>query len=168
MDSPLTNVSIDFSEDSLTLLNFSIAFIMFGVAMSINRKEFQEIGRNPKSVLIGASSQFILLPAVTFLLVWLFKPLEGLALGMILVAACPGGNVSNFFSQLSKGNVALSVSLTGVATILASFMTPINFSFWGGSHNSLFSHLFIGYSDSSGLSHSILVQKNWVPIQSSS
>lgn len=130
MDSPLTNVAIDFSEDSLTVLNLSIAFIMFGVAMSINTKEFKEIGRNPKSVFTGVISQFILLPAVTFLFIWIVKPLEGLALGMILVAACPGGNVSNFFTQLSKGNLALSISLTGIATILASFMTPINFSFW--------------------------------------
>ena len=98
--------------------------------MSINPKEFREIGRNPKSVITGAISQFILLPAVTFLFVWLVRPLEGLALGMILVAACPGGNVSNFFSQLSRGNVALSISLTAVATVLASVMTPLNYSFW--------------------------------------
>lgn len=130
MDNPLSDVSIDFSEDSLTLLNLSIGFIMFGVAMGINTKDFREIVRNPKSVLTGVVSQFLLLPAATFLLVWLVRPLESLALGMILVAACPGGNVSNFFTQLSKGNLALSISLTGVATVLASFMTPINFSFW--------------------------------------
>lgn len=130
MDSPLSDISLNFSEDSLVFLNLSIAFIMFGVAMSINPKEFREIGRNPKSVITGAISQFILLPAVTFLFVWLVRPLEGLALGMILVAACPGGNVSNFFSQLSRGNVALSISLTAVATVLASVMTPLNYSFW--------------------------------------
>lgn len=74
----------------------------------------------------------MLLPVFTFLLVWLFNPLPGLALGMILVAACPGGNVSNFFSSIGKGNVALSISLTIAASFLAVIMTPVNFEFWGG------------------------------------
>ena len=76
-------------------------------------------------------SQFILLPAITFLLVYFLRPHPGLALGMILVAACPGGNVSNFYSLVAGGNVALSVSLTGFATFFAVFLTPLNFEFWG-------------------------------------
>jgi BASS family bile acid:Na+ symporter len=77
-------------------------------------------------------SQFLLLPALTFLLVWVLEPHPGLAMGMILVAACPGGNISNFFSFVSKGNVALSVSLTMLASFLSVVMTPINIEFWGG------------------------------------
>lgn len=126
----LSGIRLDFSEDSLLFLNLSLAFIMFGVALGIKTIHFRELARNPKSILAGVLSQFLVLPILTFLLVWLFKPIEGLALGMILVAACPGGNVSNFFSSISKGNVALSITLTAIATILATFMTPINFEFW--------------------------------------
>ena len=136
MEQPLADVNLNFSEESLIFLNISLAFIMFGVALSINRKDFKEIGRNPKSVITGVISQFLLLPAITFLFIYFTKPLESLALGMILVAACPGGNLSNFFSQLSRGNIALSISLTAVATVAATFMTPINFEFW--------SNLYIG------------------------
>jgi len=132
MDSPLSGVHVHFSEGGLLVLNISIAFIMFGVALTLKRENFQELVRNPKAALTGVISQFVLLPALTFLLVWIIRPLPGLALGMILVAACPGGNVSNFFSVMAKGNTALSVSLTALATLLASVMTPINFEFWGG------------------------------------
>jgi BASS family bile acid:Na+ symporter len=103
---------------------------MFGVALGLDRQKFVEITQNPKAVIVGFISQFFLLPALTFLLVYFVKPMPGLALGMILVAACPGGNVSNFFSQQAGGNVALSVSLTALATIGAVFLTPINFEFW--------------------------------------
>jgi len=130
LKSPLTDLNLDFSQDNLFVLNLALAFIMFGVSLSIRRSSFKEIMRNPSAVLTGVASQFLLLPFLTFLLVYLIQPLEGLALGMILVAACPGGNVSNFFSQVSKGNVALSVSLTAIATIAASVMTPLNFQFW--------------------------------------
>lgn len=130
MEDVLSNVRIDFAEDKLISLYIALAFIMFGVALGIKTKNFQELIKNPKSVITGVISQFLLLPALTFLLVWLFKPIQGLALGMILVAACPGGNVSNFFSSLSKGNVALSVTLTAIASVLATIMTPLNFAFW--------------------------------------
>jgi len=131
MTSPLSDINVEFSEGGLLILNISIAFIMFGVALGVKREDFQELIRNPKAALTGVISQFILLPAVTFLLVWILRPLPGIALGMILVAACPGGNVSNFFSSIARGNIALSVSLTGFATLMATFMTPINVELWG-------------------------------------
>jgi BASS family bile acid:Na+ symporter len=136
MEDVLSNVRIDFSEGKLLFLNLALAFIMFGVSLGIETKNFQELLKNPKSVITGVISQFILLPALTFLLVILLNPVTGLGLGMILVAACPGGNLSNFFSSVSKGNVALSITLTAIATILAMIMTPINFEFY--------SRLFLG------------------------
>jgi BASS family bile acid:Na+ symporter len=81
---------------------------------------------------VGFISQTFLLPALTFLLVLLLKPTPTVALGMILVAACPGGNISNFISSMAGGNVALSVSLTAISTIGAIFFTPFNFALWGG------------------------------------
>jgi BASS family bile acid:Na+ symporter len=128
---PLEGVRINFDEGALLLLNISIAFIMFGVALGLRKENFTEVVRNPRGIFTGVISQFLLLPAITFLLVWLIRPLPGIALGMILVAACPGGNVSNFFSSISKGNVALSVSLTAIATLMATVMTPLNFEVWG-------------------------------------
>lgn len=130
MKGALSDIHINFSEDRLLLLNLALAFIMFGVSLSIDVNNFKEISRNPKSVITGFLSQFILLPILTFVFVYFTRPIEGLAMGLILVAACPGGNVSNFFSQLSRGNVALSISLTAIATIMATFFTPLNFEFW--------------------------------------
>lgn len=132
MLSPLQDIHLNFNAESLTLLNLCLAFIMFGIALSLKVENFQEVAQNPKSTITGISSQFILLPLLTFLLVWLVNPLPGLAAGMILVAACPGGNISNFFTMLSKGNLALSISLSAISTILATFLTPLNFEFWSG------------------------------------
>ena len=130
MGEHFSNLHLDFSEDNLLALNISIAIIMFGVALGIDKDKFIEIAKNPKGVFTGVVSQIILLPALTFLLVLIVKPLPEIAMGMILVAACPGGNVSNFFSSISKGNIALSISLTAIATISAVFITPANFTFW--------------------------------------
>ncbi len=85
----------------------------------------------PKSALVGAISQFFLLPLITFLFILVLNPTPTVALGMILIAACPGGNISNFMTAMAKGNVALSVSLTAIATMAATFMTPLNFAIWG-------------------------------------
>lgn len=126
------DIQLNFSEESLTVLNICLGIIMFGVALDLRWADFKRLLSEPKSTLTGVISQFLLLPALTFLVVWLFKPDPSLAIGMMLVAACPGGNISNFMCQMAKGNVALSVSLTAIATILAIFMTPLNFTFWGG------------------------------------
>lgn len=123
---------INFAGMSLPL-QIVLGFIMFGVALGITGDHFRGVAKNPKIVLIGVFSQFFLLPALTFLLVLIFNKAitPTVALGMILVAACPGGNISNFMSSLAKGNVALSVSLTAIATLAAIFMTPFNFALWG-------------------------------------
>lgn len=128
----LDHVKLEFSQGNLLFLNISIAVIMFGVALSIKVNDFKNIVYKPKSVIIGYFSQFVLLPLVTFLLIIVIKPTPSVALGMIIVASCPGGNVSNFLSVLAKANTALSVTLTALATLSAIFMTPLNFSFWGG------------------------------------
>lgn len=104
---------------------------MFGIALEISLSDFKKLLKNPKPILVGVFSQFILLPLVTFLLVIVVQPFPSIALGMFMVAACPGGNISNFISYLSKGNTALSVSLTAIATLLAVVMTPLNLQFWG-------------------------------------
>ncbi len=127
----LDHVRLNFSQAGLLALNITIAFIMFGVALDIKFQHFKDVIMNPKSAIVGVVSQFIFLPAITFLFIILLNPTPTVALGMILIAACPGGNISNFMSSLAKGNVALSVSLTAVATLAATFMTPLNFALWG-------------------------------------
>ncbi|MCK5857545.1 MAG: bile acid:sodium symporter family protein [Bacteroidales bacterium] len=130
----LDNIRLNFNPDGLVLLNITLGVIMFGVALGIKLSNFKKIITIPKPVIVGVVSQFLILPAMSFLLVVLLKDYitQGVALGIILVAACPGGNISNFISSLAKGNVELSVSLTAVSTILAVFLTPLNFALWGG------------------------------------
>ena len=126
----LDKVQINFDYNSLWVLNLALAVVMFGVALGITFDDFKQLLKQPKLVLIGVLLQFVLLPLVTFLLVILIKPQPSIALGMFMVAACPGGNISNFMTHLAKGNTALSVSLTAFATFLAMFMMPFNFSFY--------------------------------------
>ncbi len=131
----MDNVQLNFSDGGLFILNIAIGFVMFGVALRISPKSLKDLIIKPKATIIGIVSQFILLPAVTFGLVMLLYSMGlitvGVGMGMILVAACPGGNVSNFISSLANGNPALSVGLTAIATIAAIIMTPVNFMFYG-------------------------------------
>lgn len=126
----LDKVQINFDSSGLWVLNLALAVVMFGVALGITFDDFKQLLKQPKLVLIGVLLQFVLLPLVTFLLVILIKPQPSIALGMFMVAACPGGNISNFMTHLAKGNTALSVSLTAFATFLAMFMTPFNFGLY--------------------------------------
>jgi bile acid:Na+ symporter, BASS family len=132
----LDSLRLNFSDGGLLSLNIAIAVIMFGVALNIQPDDFVKLFRNPKPAFVGIVSQFVLLPAFTFLLVFLLGDIitPGIGMGMILVAACPGGNISNFISTLAKANVALSVSLTAFATIAAVMLTPFNFMIWGKAY----------------------------------
>ncbi len=124
-------IRLNFDQESLVILNICLAIIMFGIALDINLRDFKEIARNPRSAVIGIISQFLALPFFTFFLILILEPQPSIALGMILVAACPGGNISNFMSHLSGANTALSVGLTSISTMLSLVMTPINFQLYG-------------------------------------
>ena len=129
----IDHVQIFFSDQNRIWLNVTIAFIMFGVALELNIRDFRQLWHKPKAAYVGIISQFILLPLFTFILVYLLRAhiTVTVGLGMLLVAACPGGNVSNFISALAKGNIALSVSLTAFSSLSGLFMTPFLFAFWG-------------------------------------
>ena len=129
---PIDDIKINFDTEALWILNIALAIIMFGVALAIKVDDFKRLIKKPKILLVGIFSQFFLLPALTFLAIVLIEPHPSFALGMIMIAACPGGNVSNFFSKMAKGNAALSVSLTAFATLVCLVMTPFNLQFWGG------------------------------------
>ena len=129
----LDAIKVNMNEAGMNTINIVLAFVMFGVALGIKPKTFVDLVKNPQSLFLGVICQLILLPALTFLLTITFKnwisPM--IALGMILVASCPGGNISNFITSLSRGNTELSVSLTAFNTAACIFTTPLNFSFWG-------------------------------------
>ncbi len=107
---------------------------MFGVALGIRFDEFKDIIKKPKPFIAGAFSQIILLPAVTFIVIIILHKFISptVAMGMILVSACPGGNISNFISSIAKARIELSVSLTAFSTLAAIITTPLNFALWGG------------------------------------
>ena len=132
----LDPIRINFSAAGMHAINIVLCFVMFGVALNIQPGQFTRLIKNPKLPLIGLFSQLIALPAMTFLLVILINPYitPTVAMGMILVAACPGGNISNFISSYSKANTELAVGLTATSTVFATFTTPFNFAFWGGMY----------------------------------
>ena len=141
----LSSLTINFGQGGMMIANIILAFVMFGVALGIKTETFKDVFKNPKSVIIGILLQWIGLPAVTFLVAMILNPLitPMVALGMILVACCPGGNISNFISSLSKGNVELSVSMTAISTAFAPIITPLNFFLWGN----LYSHFASVHND---------------------
>lgn len=130
-DIQIDSIKINFNTDALWMLNIALAIIMFGIALDIKVSDFKILLKKPKAILVGILSQFILLPFLTFVAICIINPYPSFALAMILIAACPGGNVSNFFSKMANGNTALSVSLTAFATLICLVMTPLNLHFWG-------------------------------------
>lgn len=130
----LDQVQINFDSNNLWMLNIALAVVMFGVALGITLEDFKELLKQPKLVLVGVLSQFILLPLATFIFILIIQPQASIALGMMMVAACPGGNISNFMTHLANGNTALSVSLTAFSTFIAVFMTPFNFQFYANQY----------------------------------
>ena len=129
----LDALSINFGSSGMMIVNIILAFVMFGVALGIKLDTFKDVLMKPKSLIVGVLLQWFALPFITFVLAialghWI-TPM--IALGMILVASCPGGNMSNFMSSWAKGNIELSVSMTAITTAFAPFVTPLNFWLWG-------------------------------------
>jgi BASS family bile acid:Na+ symporter len=105
--------------------------LMFLLGIDLNKKAFVDVVRNPKVVLLCLTGQIVVLTVLAFAVAWLLNLPAVYFMGLVLVACCPGGNISNFISSLSKGNVELSVSMTAITTALAPIVTPLNFFAWG-------------------------------------
>ncbi len=131
---PIDQVSLSFNPATLTLLNAVLGLVMFGVALELKVEDFKAALRTPKALALGLFGHHILFPAMTYVLISILQPIPSIALGMILVSACPAGHISNFLVHHSKGNTALSVSVSALSTVVALFMTPLNFAFWGNMH----------------------------------
>lgn len=102
-----------------------LGVVMFGMGLTLKPSDFKPVLMHPKEMLIGELAQFIIMPLVAWLLCRLLNLPPELALGVILVGCCPGGTASNVICYLAKGDVALSVAMTGVSTLLAPFVTPV-------------------------------------------
>ncbi len=106
-------------------VNTLLGIVMFGMGLTLRAEDFKVVFSHPKDVICGELAQFIIMPLWAFVLTKIFHLSPELAIGVILVGTCPGGTSSNVMTYLSKGDVALSVGMTGVSTIVAPFMTPL-------------------------------------------
>lgn len=130
----IDDVRLNFSDSSLLLLNFVLAFLMFGIALDTKTSDFRAVAKMPKAMAVGIAAQFIFLPAFSFGLSILLGFSASISLGMILVACCPPGAISNILTYRSNGDVALSVSMTAIANMMAIFLMPLNIALWAGLH----------------------------------
>ncbi len=128
-------IIINFNAENLFWINSILSIVMFSVALEIKWSDFNLVFKNPKMILAGVLSQYILLPLITLALIQVLPVLPSIALGLIMVAVCPGGNVSNFFTLMAKGNTALSICLTSIATLTSGIIIPFCFYFWGNLSN---------------------------------
>jgi BASS family bile acid:Na+ symporter len=124
-------VRLHFTPGSLVALDVILALVLFGVALDMKVEDFKGIVSAPRGTLIGLAAHSLLLPAVAFLLTMLLRPSPSIALGMILVASCPSGNISNFLVNYAHGNPALSVTIAAFSMLGSVLFTPFNLSFWG-------------------------------------
>ena len=108
-----------------TVINYLLGVVMFGMGLTLNLMDFKVVFSRPKDVLIGCLAQFTIMPLLAWGLAKAFQLDEALALGVVLVGCCPGGTASNVITYLAKGDLALSVGMTGVSTLLAPVMTPL-------------------------------------------
>ena len=106
-------------------INPMLGVIMFGMGLTLSPQDFRIVLSRPKDILIGCLAQFTVMPLLALGLTWAFSLPKELALGVILVGCCPGGTASNVITYLAKGDLALSVGMTGVSTLLAPLLTPL-------------------------------------------
>lgn len=104
-----------------------LGIIMFGMGMTMTLDDFKGVFQRPKAVFVGVLAQFVVMPALAWLLCVVFQLPPEIAIGVILVGCCPGGTASNVITYMAKGNVALSVACTSVSTLLAPILTPAIF-----------------------------------------
>lgn len=129
---PIDAVQLAFSERNLDTLNLILGLVMLGVALDLKVADLKALAARPVAPAVGMVAQFLLLPAVAWAVSRALAPAPSVALGLILVGCCPGGNISNYLTWLSGGRVATSVGMTAVSTLAAVVLTPLNFAFWGG------------------------------------
>ena len=114
------------------ILSLVLATMVFSVALELRVSDFRRVAQTPRAVVCGLIPQFILLPVGTWLATLVLDLPANVEAAMILVAACPGGSLSNVITHMGRGNTALSVTMTAFSTMGAMFFTPFNTALWGG------------------------------------
>ncbi|MFT5573589.1 MAG: BASS family bile acid:Na+ symporter [Cryomorphaceae bacterium] len=130
MTQDINDFQLELGQSSEIGMAIALALMMFSVALGLRMEHFSFIREAPRVFVAGLIGQLFLLPLLTLFLVFVLQPIPSVALGMILIACCPGGNVSNMLVLLARGNTALSVSLTASSSFAAAFVTPISIVFW--------------------------------------
>ena len=114
-----------FSHVKPTVINPLLGIIMFGMGLTLRWEDFRVVFARPKEVICGCLAQFTVMPLLAFLLAKLFQLDDALTVGVVLVGCCPGGTASNVITYLAKGDLALSVGMTSISTLMAPLLTPL-------------------------------------------
>jgi bile acid:Na+ symporter, BASS family len=109
---------------------FMVGFLVFAVALDLTWQKFRRVIERPRAPVIGLIAQFVILPAVAFGVGRLLVGTPSVAIGLLLVTCCPGGALSNYLTSVAKGDVATSISMTAVSTVVCAIVTPLLFAFW--------------------------------------
>lgn len=130
MNESLDAIRISFGSAGIVAMNLVLALVMFGVALDLRVDDFRRVFHMPRAFVLGFVSQYLIFPALSFLLILALRPPPSFALGLLLVAALPAGNMSNFLTHLAKGTTPLSISMTALSTAAAPVATPLVFALW--------------------------------------
>ncbi|MDP9141395.1 MAG: bile acid:sodium symporter family protein [Pseudomonadota bacterium] len=134
MNTSIDSVDLQFSPTAALALQGVLAFVIFGVALELRLADFARLLREPRVVLIGLISQLVALPLLTLALVFATNPAPSIALGLMLTAACPGGNMSNVLTHWSGGRTSLAMTMTSISSLISPLTTPLIFGVLGGLH----------------------------------
>lgn len=146
----IDTVRLNLNNDGINILKAIIALIMFAVALDLKPSDFTDLIKNPRGLVAGFLSQFIIFPLLTYFMIVVMDIKPSIALGLVLIAACPGGSMSNLMTSLAGGNVALSVGLTSLSTILSMIVTPFLLVFIGDkipSTRALLTEIHVGKAE---------------------
>lgn len=120
---------MEYSFLTQVMLPLVLAMIMFGMGLSLTKDDFLRLWKIPRTVVVGLFGQLILMPVIAYGVAIFFELSAPLAIGLMILAACPGGTMSNVISHLARANLALSVTLTAITTVVCVFSTPFIIKF---------------------------------------
>lgn len=127
---PIDQALFNFSPRAGLAVAVMVGFLVFAVALDLTRDQFRRVLKSPRAPGVGLAAQYLILPAAAFGIGMLMASTPSIALGLLLVACCPAGALSNYLTGVARGNVATSVSMTAISTLFSIVVTPVLFAFW--------------------------------------
>ncbi len=146
----IDHIRLNLDNNSMMALKLIIALIMYGVALELKVEDFKSLMKNPRGLMAGFLSQLVIFPIFTLALIFLIHLRPSIALGLVIIAACPSGSLANLMTSLVRGNVALSVGLTSASALLSMIVTPFMLIFLGEKipgAQALLSEVHLGHSE---------------------